>query len=63
MPAVMNAANEAAVAAFLEDRITFLQIEDLIEKAMNSHEIINKPTLETIQEVDKETRSFIKSLL
>ncbi|HAQ06180.1 MAG TPA: 1-deoxy-D-xylulose-5-phosphate reductoisomerase [Bacillus bacterium] len=63
MPAVMNAANEAAVAAFLEERITFLQIEDLIEKAMEAHEITNKPSLETIQEVDKETRSFINSLL
>lgn len=63
LPAVMNAANEAAVAAFLEDRITFLQIEDLIEKAMDSHEITNNPSLEMIQEVDKETRGFVKSLL
>lgn len=63
MPAVMNAANEAAVAAFLEDKITFLQIEDLIEKAMDSHEITNNPGLELIQEVDQNTRNFVKSLL
>lgn len=63
LPAVMNAANEAAVAAFLEDRITFLQIEDLIEKAIDSHEITNNPSLEMIQEVDQRTRSFVKSLL
>lgn len=63
MPAVMNAANEAAVAAFLEDKITFLQIEDLIEKAMDSHEIVNNPGLELIQEVDQNTRSFVKSHL
>jgi 1-deoxy-D-xylulose-5-phosphate reductoisomerase len=63
MPAVMNAANEAAVAAFLDDRITFLQIEDLIEKSMENHDIIENPDLETIQEVDKETRSFVNSLL
>lgn len=63
MPAVMNAANEAAVAAFLEDRITFLQIEDLIEKAMDNHEITQNPNLEIIQEVDKETRIFVHSLL
>ncbi|RSD27991.1 1-deoxy-D-xylulose-5-phosphate reductoisomerase [Mesobacillus subterraneus] len=63
LPAVMNAANEAAVAAFLEDRITFLQIEDLIESAMDQHSIIDNPDLETIQEVDKETRSFVDSLL
>lgn len=63
LPAVMNAANEAAVAAFLQDRITFLQIEDLIEKAMDSHEITVNPSLEMIKEVDYETRRFIKSLL
>lgn len=63
LPAVMNAANEAAVAAFLDDKITFLQIEDLIEKAMDGHEIIKNPSLEMIQEADKETRSFIQSLL
>jgi 1-deoxy-D-xylulose-5-phosphate reductoisomerase len=63
MPAVMNAANEAAVAAFLEDRITFLQIEDLIEKAMDSHVNTLNPSLEMIQEVDKETRSYVTSLL
>jgi 1-deoxy-D-xylulose-5-phosphate reductoisomerase len=63
LPAVMNAANEAAVAAFLEDRITFLQIEDLIEKAMDSHEITDNPSLEMIKEVDYETRRFINSLL
>jgi 1-deoxy-D-xylulose-5-phosphate reductoisomerase len=63
LPAVMNAANEAAVAAFLEDRITFLQIEDLIEKAMDSHVITDNPSLEMIKEVDYETRRFINSLL
>ena len=63
LPAVMNAANEAAVAAFLDDRITFLQIEDLIERAMENHNIIEKPDLESIQEVDKETRRYVKSLL
>jgi len=63
LPAVMNAANEATVAAFLQDRITFLQIEDLIEKAMDSHEITVNPSLEMIKEVDYETRRFIKSLL
>lgn len=63
MPAVMNAANEAAVAAFLEDRITFLQIEDMIEKAMDNHVAINDPCLETIQEIDKKTRAFVNSLL
>lgn len=63
MPAVMNAANEAAVAAFLQDRISFLQIEDLIEKAMEHHIIIGTPDLETIQEADRETRNYVNSLI
>ena len=40
MPTVLNAANEVAVAAFLDGKITFLQIEDLIEKALESHQSI-----------------------
>lgn len=40
MPAVMNAANEVAVEAFLQKRIGFLTVEDLIEKAMNHHNVI-----------------------
>ncbi|WP_174735041.1 1-deoxy-D-xylulose-5-phosphate reductoisomerase [Mesobacillus harenae] len=63
MPTVLNAANEAAVAAFLEGKISFLQIEDLIEKALSSHEIISNPSLEIIQSVDKDTRNFVHSLL
>lgn len=62
MPTVLNAANEEAVAAFLKGEISFLQIEDLIEKAISKHQIIAHPDLETIQTVDKETRSFVKGL-
>jgi 1-deoxy-D-xylulose-5-phosphate reductoisomerase len=63
MPAVLNAANEAAVAAFLENRITFLEIEDLIQKVLDSHETISNPDLETIQKIDDETRQIVNSLL
>lgn len=63
LPTVLNAANEAAVAAFLEGKITFLQIEDLIEKALSSHDKINNPSLPVILEVDQETRVFINKLL
>jgi 1-deoxy-D-xylulose-5-phosphate reductoisomerase len=63
LPTVMNAANEAAVAAFLEGKIRFLQIEDLIEKAMETHQTIEHPSLSVIQEVDKETRQYVHSLL
>lgn len=63
MPTVLNAANEVAVSAFLEEKIHFLQIEDLIEKALSSHQLIENPSLSTIQEVDKETRQLVRSLL
>ncbi|CAH2713253.1 1-deoxy-D-xylulose 5-phosphate reductoisomerase [Neobacillus rhizosphaerae] len=63
MPTVLNAANEAAVAAFLAGKIRFLQIEDLIEKALNTHQTMEHPSLATIQEVDKETRQYVHSLL
>ncbi|OIK13942.1 1-deoxy-D-xylulose-5-phosphate reductoisomerase [Bacillus sp. MUM 116] len=63
MPTALNAANEVAVAAFLEGKIRFLQIEELIEKALNAHQTIEHPSLATIQEVDKETRQYVRSLL
>jgi 1-deoxy-D-xylulose-5-phosphate reductoisomerase len=56
MPTVLNAANEAAVAAFLNGQISFLQIEDLIEKAMQKHELIQLPELDAIRQIDRETR-------
>ncbi|MFK9092431.1 1-deoxy-D-xylulose-5-phosphate reductoisomerase [Bacillus salipaludis] len=63
MPTVLNAANETAVAAFLEGKIRFLQIEDLIEQALSTHQTIDHPSLTMIEEVDKETRQFVHSLL
>ncbi|MEH7252847.1 1-deoxy-D-xylulose-5-phosphate reductoisomerase [Neobacillus niacini] len=63
LPTVLNAANEVAVAAFLNEKINFLQIEDLIEKALSKHDLIMNPDLSIIQEVDKETRQFVQTLL
>ncbi|MGM9966828.1 1-deoxy-D-xylulose-5-phosphate reductoisomerase [Rummeliibacillus sp. TYF005] len=60
---VMNAANEAAVGAFLQEKIKFLEIEDIIEKMMNDHVNIQHPDLETILHVDKETRKTVQSML
>ncbi|MBB6175761.1 1-deoxy-D-xylulose-5-phosphate reductoisomerase [Anoxybacillus tengchongensis] len=62
MPTVLNAANEEAVAAFLAGRISFLAIEQCIEKAMERHVPIAHPNLETIRAVDLETRRYVKSL-
>ena len=63
MTTVLNAANEAAVAAFLSGRISFLEIEAMIEKALNKHTVLAHPDLETIQEVDMQTRKFIESIV
>lgn len=63
MTTVLNAANEAAVALFLEGRIRFLQIEELIEKVMDQHSIISSPDLETILHVDSETRIAVQNVL
>lgn len=62
MPTVLNAANEAAVSLFLGRKIPFLTIETLIEQAMERHKPIENPGLETIQEVDQDTRTYIESL-
>jgi 1-deoxy-D-xylulose-5-phosphate reductoisomerase len=55
-PAVFNAANEAAVARFLRGEIRFLQIEELVERALNDHCPIMNPDLEAIREADRWAR-------
>ena len=59
----INAANEVAVAKFLAGQIKFLEIEDLIEEALNKHSNILNPTLEEILEVDQKTRMFVSNML
>ena len=59
----MNAANEAAVALFLQEKITFLEIEECIERIMNSHNNIALPDLATILHVDSETRKTVASMV
>jgi len=63
MPCIMNAANEIAVAAFLLDKIGFLQMTDLIEKTMQSVTFIKKPSLTDYIESNLEARRFAESLL
>ncbi|MDD2366320.1 MAG: 1-deoxy-D-xylulose-5-phosphate reductoisomerase [Desulfuromonadaceae bacterium] len=53
MPVVMNAANEIAVAAFLEGRIGFMQIADSIKKTMESHESHEIFTIEEVLKADQ----------
>ncbi|ALC90983.1 1-deoxy-D-xylulose 5-phosphate reductoisomerase [Bacillus sp. FJAT-18017] len=62
-PTVLNAANEEAVAAFLGGKIRFLEIESLIEKALEAHQLELNPDLETILFADSEARKYVRSLL
>jgi 1-deoxy-D-xylulose-5-phosphate reductoisomerase len=55
-PTVFNAANEIAVARFLNGEITFLQIEDVIEETLQHHTVVAQPSLEAIHELDKWAR-------
>lgn len=61
-PTVLNAANEEAVSQFLCGKISFLQIEEWIERALHKHKVIKDPSLEEIIEVDEMTRKFVHSL-
>jgi 1-deoxy-D-xylulose-5-phosphate reductoisomerase len=63
MPCIMNAANEIAVAAFLNDKIGFLQMTDLIEKTMLSVKHIKKPSLNDYIDSNNEARAFAQSLV
>ncbi len=63
MPCILNAANEIAVAAFLEDKIGFLQMSDVIEKAMQKITFIAEPSLNDYIETNKETRKFTADLI
>lgn len=55
-PCVINAANEIAVAAFLQDRIGFLEMTDLIEDCLQRIPFVEHPALEDYIETDRETR-------
>ena len=63
MPAAMNAANEVAVRAFLEDRIGFLKIPELIERVMRKHDNRSHPDLGDIQRADRDARLHAEQLL
>ncbi len=60
---VMNAANEIAVFAFLHNRISFLDITEVVERTMNKIAFIEAPTLEEYFDTDGEARSFAASLI
>ncbi|MCD8260768.1 MAG: 1-deoxy-D-xylulose-5-phosphate reductoisomerase [Bacteroides sp.] len=63
LPCIVNAANEVVVAAFLQERISFLQMSDIIEKTMSKVSFIHTPAYEDYVETDNEARLLAQSLL
>ena len=63
LPAVMNAANEIAVYAFLRNRVNFLDMTDVIEKTMQKITFIESPTLEEYFESDGMARNYAADLI
>lgn len=62
MPAVMNAANEAAVEMFLTGRISFAGIAELVERVMNRHTVNNRPEIEDILAADRWSRLLAEEI-
>lgn len=63
MPCILNAANEVAVKAFLQERLSFAGIPEIIEQCMGKATFIPKPSLTDYDETDRETRQLALSLL
>ena len=62
LPTVYNAANERAVALFLDRRIRFLDIPELIENCMERHTVIENPSVEEILQTEQEVYQMIDKL-
>ncbi len=63
MPTVFNAANEKAVGLFLDKKIRFLAIYDLIQGAMEQHKVISNPTVDEILEAEAQAHAYISGKL
>lgn len=63
MPCVVNAANEIVNRAFIEDRISYEKISEVIESAMHYIAFSSDSSLDTYLQTDKETREYAKSLI
>lgn len=63
MPTVMNGANETAVNAFLNDKIGFLDIADIIEKTMSAYTVKYNYTVDDLIDADSWAREFSASLI
>jgi 1-deoxy-D-xylulose-5-phosphate reductoisomerase len=63
MACTMNAANEIAVAAFLQDKVGFLEMSDIIEKTMQKTSFINAPAYEDYVQTDTEARHIAREFI
>lgn len=63
MPTVFNAANEKAVALFLDNKISFLQIYEIIESCMKAHAVIDNPDVDEILATEAWVYDYIKNEL
>ena len=61
IPTAMNAANELAVSRFLDEKIKYLDIYDIIEYAMENIKYIDNPTVEQILDTEKTVYEMIES--
>ena len=62
MPTVFNAANEMAVKRFLKGDIRYLQIYEMIERAMEHHKVVDNPSVEQILAAEQETYDYLETL-
>ncbi|MFT5572156.1 MAG: 1-deoxy-D-xylulose-5-phosphate reductoisomerase [Cryomorphaceae bacterium] len=62
-PAVLNAANEIAVQAFLEQKIRFTQIPDIIDAVLSDFDVTDFDTIESVLTIDNEARELAKAAL
>ena len=61
MPTVFNAANEMAVKMFLQEKIKFLEIYDMISEAMAHHKVVLNPSVDEILIAESETYDYLGS--
>ncbi len=62
-PAILNAANEVAVQRFLNKEIGYIQIPEIVEKSLANIDWNDSLNPETLKEIDKETRTYAKSII
>jgi 1-deoxy-D-xylulose-5-phosphate reductoisomerase len=62
-PAVLNAANEVAVEAFLEEKLSFVEIHEVVKQTLNHHQVAKNPILDDILNADNWSREEAKKII